>query len=66
MLLSSLLFIVAVGWGIAFAFPEPDASPEKAARILQHTLASGWLMLAACVLFMAALARLLWVKLRAK
>ena len=60
MLVALALFAAATLWGVAFAFPEPDASPEKAARMQFHAQASSWLMLAAVVLFIGALARLVW------
>jgi hypothetical protein len=60
MLAALLGFVGAVVWGAVFAFPEPDASPEKAAQIQLHARASGWVMIGSLSLFLGTLGRLLW------
>lgn len=55
-----VVFILATLWGVLFAFPEPDASPEKAVQMQVHARLSGAFMLASLVLFLGALGRLTW------
>jgi protein-S-isoprenylcysteine O-methyltransferase Ste14 len=66
MLTAVVVFVAAVVWGAVFAFPQPDASPEKAAQLQQHAQASGWVMFGAILLFLVALCRLLWSWRRAR
>jgi hypothetical protein len=47
MLTAVVVFVAAVVWGAVFAFPQPDASPEKAAQLQQHAQATGWVMFGA-------------------
>ncbi len=60
MLMSTVLFVVAVAWGAAFAFPEPDASGARADSLAFHALLSGWLMFAAVALFAASALVVAW------
>jgi FtsH-binding integral membrane protein len=62
--LALALFIAAATWGAMFAFPEPDASAEDAARMKVHASIAGWAMVASLFIGLAALARLLrhWVR----
>jgi hypothetical protein len=66
--LALALFIAAAVWGALFAFPEPDASAEQAARMQVHASISGWAMIASLFIGLAAVARLLrhWVRNRAQ
>lgn len=51
---SVVIFVAAVLWGVYFAYPEPDAAPEKAAQIRLHSTLSGWLMLLAAGTFLVS------------
>ncbi len=52
LLLSVMVWVAALFWGAYFGFPEPDASPEKAAQMRWHSTLSGWLMLLAAGTFL--------------
>jgi hypothetical protein len=54
MLGSLVAFVAAMAWGALFGFPEPDASPEMAARLQFHASLSGWFMLLAVIVFLAS------------
>jgi heme/copper-type cytochrome/quinol oxidase subunit 2 len=54
MLLGVVLFVVAMFWGVYFAFPHPDASSEEAAKIQLHSTLSGWLMVLAAGTFLVS------------
>ena len=66
MLGSIVAFAVAAGWGALFGFPEPDASPEKAASLQWHANLAGWLMLLAVIVIAASCGTLAWSRLRAR
>jgi len=54
MLGSLVAFTAAMAWGVMFGFPEPDASPEEAARLQFHASLSGWFMLLTFIVFAAS------------
>lgn len=60
MLSSLVMFVVAMAWGAAYAFPEPDAASVQAGSVALHARLSGWLMFAAVVLFTAAALIVAW------
>jgi hypothetical protein len=66
MVAAILVLVAAVVWGVLFAFPEPDASPEEATQLQAHARTAGWVMLGAISLFLVALGRLLWYLSRAR
>lgn len=60
MFFSALTFLAAVAWGVAFAFPEPDASPAQSAQLQLHANISGALMFLSVLVFASALTLLVW------
>lgn len=60
MLISMVMFVFAVAWGAAYAFPEPDAAGAQAGSLALHARLSGWLMFAAVVLFTASALIVVW------
>ncbi len=60
MLGSVALFLGSVLWGTYFAFPEPDASAEKAAQMRFHETVSTWGMLLALAILLGSCIAL-WV-----
>lgn len=61
---SAVTFVCSLAWGVAFAFPEPDATPQRAEALQRHADIVGVLMLSSLLVFTAALVRLAWRSLR--